>query len=490
MLRSISLDEIYESLTVENPWWSSRDGGGRVGAFPERAYLPAFRALVEQASVNRSVILLGPRRVGKTVMILQVILGLLNGGTSGSDILYISLDRPLYNGLTLEAIVRAHVDRTPSQARRRYFFFDEIQYVRDWERDLKSLTDLYPDFRFVASGSAAAALRAKSNESGAGRFTDFLLPPLTFDEFIHFQTERNESLLRLNQYASDRFERPEALRPIDLAYLNLLFEKYLTFGGYPEAVLSDHVQKNLDRFVREDIVEKVLLRDLPSLYGIHDTRELNSLFTTLCYNTAQEVSLDSLSKTGAISKNTIKRYMEYLEAAFLIKTVTRIDQSAARFQRQTTFKVHLTNPSLRAALFRPIGQDDPEFGALAETAVMSQWFHSPNRSPLYYARWDKGEIDIVNLDDLQPSWFVEIKWSDRHATRPAELATVASFIRRHERTLEDCAVTTRTSFGHLSLGGRDVNLLPTAVYCWMVGRNSVSARLDDQAEFDFSDPDI
>ena len=66
-------------------------------------------------------------------------------------------------------------------------FLDEIQYLADWERHLKAFVDAHPDVRCVASGSAAAALRLKSVESGAGRFTDFLLPPLTFYEYLDLQ---------------------------------------------------------------------------------------------------------------------------------------------------------------------------------------------------------------------------------------------------------------------------------------------------------------
>jgi len=76
--------------------------------------------------------------------------------------------------------------------------------------------------------------------------------------------------------------------------------------------------------------------------------------------------------SSGVAKNTIKRYVEYLEAAFLIKVVHRIDESASRFRRARTFKVYLTNPSMRAALFAPVGADSPEVGALAETAVFSQ----------------------------------------------------------------------------------------------------------------------
>lgn len=58
---------------------------------------------------------------------------------------------------------------------------------------MKSLVDTYKNDKFVGSGSAAAALKMKSNESGAGRFTDFMLPPLTFKEYICFKTGKIDS---------------------------------------------------------------------------------------------------------------------------------------------------------------------------------------------------------------------------------------------------------------------------------------------------------
>ena len=57
------------------------------------------------------------------------------------------------------------------------------------------------------------------------------------------------------------------------------FIHYLNFGGYPEVVLSEKIQGDMGRYVKNDIVDKVLLRDLPSLYGIKDVQELNRFFT-------------------------------------------------------------------------------------------------------------------------------------------------------------------------------------------------------------------
>jgi predicted AAA+ superfamily ATPase len=64
--------------------------------------------------------------------------------------------------------------------------FDEVQYLPKWEIHLKSLVDSYPAYQFIAIGSAAAVLKLKSKESAAGRFTDFLLPPFTFSEYLAF----------------------------------------------------------------------------------------------------------------------------------------------------------------------------------------------------------------------------------------------------------------------------------------------------------------
>lgn len=99
-------------------------------------------------------------------------------------------------------------------------------------------------------------------------------------------------------------------------------------------------------------MDKVLLRDLPSLYGIQDVQELNAFFSTLLYYSRTEVSLDAISKNSEVNKNLLNKYLEYLEAAFLIGLVHRIDDNAKRFHRANFYKVFLTNPSLRSALFR------------------------------------------------------------------------------------------------------------------------------------------
>lgn len=232
---------------------------------------------------------------------------------------------------------------------------DDIQYLAGWEQHLKAFVDTHPQVKCVVSGSAAPALRLKSIESGAGRFTDFTLPPLTFYEFLDLR-----DIDGLVEHEAD-----SRYRLIDIEGLNRHFIDYLGLGGYPELISSSASLSEFSRQVCAEIVDNVLLRDIPSLYGIQDTQELNALFASLAYNTAREVSLEDLSRSSGVTKPTLRRYLEYLEAAFLIKVVHRIDYDARRFRRAARFKVYVTAPALLSALFGPVPADEVALRAVA-----------------------------------------------------------------------------------------------------------------------------
>jgi len=215
---------------------------------PRRGYFLEFQNAVTDTSVRRALVLMGPRRVGKTVMVYQSIRALLDAGVEGARILYLSLETPVFTGLPLEKLLNyfremhGHGRTAPL-----YLYFDEIQYLRDWEVHLKSLVDSYPDCRFVATGSAAAALRIKSQESGAGRFSDFILPPLTFAEYLSF-IGREKELIETKSSKDQLGGREYACR--DIVALNEEFVKYLNFGGYPEAVFSESIRSNPAQYIK------------------------------------------------------------------------------------------------------------------------------------------------------------------------------------------------------------------------------------------------
>lgn len=470
----VSEKEIESRLRLDNPWWQT--GGGiepEYRGFPRRAYLGDFSNLVRE-EVTRAVVLLGPRRVGKTVLVYHAIQELMDKqGVSGRDIMYVSLETPLYTGLSLESVVNRfqRLFQRP-EGTRLFVFFDEIQYLKGWEVHLKSLVDSFRGIRFVATGSAAAALKTKSAESGAGRFTEFVLPPLTFAEYLRF-VGREDALIR------DVSGEGDVLRYAteDVHGLNDAFIDYLNFGGYPEAVFSEVVRQNPRRYIKSDIIDKVLLRDLPILYGITDIQELNSLFNTLAYNTGQELSIEDLSQTSHVAKNTLVKYLEYLEAAFLIRRMRRVDQDAAHFKRATTFKVYLTNPTMRAALFGPVDEHHEAVGNLVESAVFSQWLHNAAFvDSLYYSRWRSGEVDLVSLDAQQrPRFAVEVKWSDRPFDDPKAIKGLLEFAKKHKLGRMPM-VTTLSKSGIQEMMGVKVEFMPCSLHCYTVAKNTLARR--------------
>ncbi len=468
--------QIMDRLRVDNPWWTEGEIPSYFSQMSPRLYLDIFQPLVEETDPKRALILMGPRRVGKTVMMLHAIQRLIDNGVSAQNIIYVSVETPIYTKIYLEQlfVLACRILGKENTREQMYVFYDEIQYLKDWEVNLKSLVDTYRNVKFVASGSAAAELKMKSNESGAGRFTDFHLPPLTFYEYIHL---KGYASLMVPLSIEWKGEKVDVYDTVDIVRLNELFVDYVNYGGYPEVVFSDKIRENPGLFVRHDIIDKVLLRDLPSLYGIHDVQELNSLFTMIAYHSGSQFSYESLSQESGVKKDTLKKYINYLEAAFLVKMVRRTDDTARNYKRETQFKIYLANPSLRCALFQPIKEGDEEVGNMMETAVFAQWIPR-QEAEIRYANWrqgkKQGEVDIVGLDVARqkPLWAVEVKWSDRFSDNPQELVSLRFFMDRNH--LNYAIITSKSQMKRISIDKKNLQFIPTSCYAYIVGQRTIN----------------
>jgi predicted AAA+ superfamily ATPase len=475
---AIPKEKIQERLRFENPWWETGTASAGIKELPKRLYFKQFYPLLTASTVKRAVIVVGPRRVGKTVMMHHAIDALITEQVAPpGKVFYIGIDNPVYINLSLDDLLKQSLLASGSDKPEGCFvFFDEIQYLRDWERHLKVMVDSYPETKFVVTGSAAAALQAKSTESGAGRFTDFLLPPLTFQEFLHLQgfihllkpTEVNYGGSKLPFFSA-----------VNIKQLNELFFQYINYGGYPEVIFAEGIKENMARFIRNDIIDKVLLRDLPALYGIKDVQELYRFFAHLAYHSGKEFSPEKLSKDSGLDKVSLKKYLEYLESAFLIKVLHKVDEKASSFKRITAYKIYLTNPSLRTALFSPVVATDDEAGNMVETAIIAQWMHRDNLN-LRYARWkqgrSEGEVDLVNLDSLQqkPTWAIEIKWSNRYVEKPNELKSILEFCSNNN--LKAAVITTIDKEQQIDIKDVQLAYFPAAVYAYIVADNTLKQK--------------
>src|SRR5260370_30933502 len=128
----ISPEDIIRRIRSENPWW---EGDQTINPFFQdmrrRPYFELFFPLAKAKSVRRAVVLMGPRRVGKTVMIHHTIKALLEEGVPPRSIFYVSVDHPIYSGLGLEDLLDSYRESSGVNYKSEhvYVFFDEIQYL-------------------------------------------------------------------------------------------------------------------------------------------------------------------------------------------------------------------------------------------------------------------------------------------------------------------------------------------------------------------------
>ncbi|BFR47239.1 ATP-binding protein [Nitratidesulfovibrio sp. HK-II] len=483
MSHALPRADVMGRLAADNPWWSDELARPFAAELPQRDHFAPFFELAADCALHRAVVLMGPRRVGKTVLLHQVVDNLLKQGAERRQILFATLDAPAYTGLELLEFVELAAELAGfDPSRPGWVIFDEIQYMQNWEHGLDALAARWPALRCTACGSAAPALRRMGDAEAAGRFAVYMLPPLSFAEF-----------LRLS--GGQRRDMKQLFTPERMGELNELLVRYMNFGGYPEAVVSERVRSDMTRFLRSEIIDRVLCSDLPGLYGISDVQELNRLLAVLALNSGREVTLEDLRGESGIAVNTLKRYLDYLEAAFLVVRLRRIDDAGRRFRRDRSFKVYLANPSMRTALFAPItGPDDPALQPLLETAVVGQLLCSPALSSnTCYARWDGGDVALVGLHPVhgKPVLAFDIRWSDegiatgngrcgvRNDAAAAEDATRASrkaggngsgaaplrplfeFARRHN--VRKAYVTTRSTFTVGVQGNTEFSYLPAGM---------------------------
>ena len=466
----MSLDNriLINRIKEDNTWWVHNQIPF-YNEFSKRRYYSGFYDLVTQKFPHRAVVLMGPRRIGKTVMMYQAIQNLIDTGIDPKKIFYFSLDTPIYTNISLEELIENGLSVYQESKEDAYFFFDEVQYLKDWEVHLKSLVDKNRKTKFIVSGSAAAALRMKSVESGTGRFTDFFLPPLTFAEYI----DLNKYDYLLNEISVEYHGPRRFFKTDEINIFNQHFIDYINFGGFPEIALNTDKVKNPERVIQKDITEKVIMKDLPGLFGIENILELQQFFNVLSFRTGEILDYKSVSQETNSDNKTIKKYIKYLESAFLIKILHRVDITAKRFKNITQFKVYLTNPSLYTGLFGRISADDERFPHLVETAVYAQYLHREHEY-LRYANWkkgrDEGEVDLIEVSRnfQKVHWAVEVKWSDS-----PKVNKLKQFMEKNK--LKKGIVTSKTKFEDYN----DLLIVPNSIYTYVVSKNALD-KLDEE----------
>ena len=200
--RPDNIPTIKEILAPYNSWWEN--GEVKTEIFRRPVFHKIYKDLL---SLKQIISITGPRRVGKTTLLKQLIQSLIREGHAKSnEIIYFSFDDPLLLEPSIgerffdELMKWADVTHKSETV---YFFFDEIQKFERWELYLKKYYDLGFAVRFVVSGSASSPIFRKSRESLLGRIKDSHLLPFSFKEYVYFHKSEDQELLDVVARAHD-----------------------------------------------------------------------------------------------------------------------------------------------------------------------------------------------------------------------------------------------------------------------------------------------
>ena len=473
----IRKENILKVLTAFNPWWKTGAVNPKMSKTYKRfAFHEAMKRL-DQTDIRRTVVLTGTRRVGKTTIQYQMIETLLARGVAPQKIVFISMDHPMLKLSGVNDVLECYHENIYAD-QDVYYFFDEIQYAQDWAKWLKTIYDMQPDTQVVATGSASPALIKGNQESGAGRWTVIQVPTMSFYEYCEIlDLDRPElpknfkatSMLHMTQQDRTRIM-------MQLSKVQNHFNRYLQVGGFPELALADN-DLMAQQAMREDVVDKVLKRDLPSLYNIRNATELERIFLYLCNVSSEIVSIEAIAKElSGVTRPTVENYIQYLESANLIYQSWPVDMAGKRVLKAKP-KIYIADAAIRNAVLMDdsLLTDPVEMGKIVETAVykhVAAFYYQKAASVGYFRGGKKNkEIDIVVDYHNAGNILIEVKYregapiSDDDAI--AELCADASAAIVVTKAASDFGV-------HNTKSGKDMLRIPAFAFLYLLGHAEIN----------------
>lgn len=402
-----------------NDWWTTE----KVRANLLKPYKrPLFHEILRYMDDRQIILVYGLRRVGKTTLFYQLIQHLLDEGVDPGNILYFSFD---LTKAEIEDVLRTYeqekLRRNFDTAERIFVFFDEIHKTENWQNELKIFYDLYPNIKFFICGSASINIQKRATESLAGRVYDFMLKPLSFKEFLKLKGVEVE------------FDEWQIYERRVLP----LFHDYLLKGGFPE-IVEERSEEKIKNYLRNNVIERIILVDLPAEFGIKDMELLKTLVELVARNPGLRINYDALARDLKRSKPTIINYISYLEYALILKLVRNLRPGFMATSRKMR-KAYPNNVAFSHIFAAP-----EDIGKVIETAVLQEL------DAEYYFRDNTTEIDFILKDGkIVP---VEVKYGKVELKR---------FLRALDKIELDYGfVITRDIYKEEEINGKRIFMMP------------------------------
>jgi predicted AAA+ superfamily ATPase len=330
---------------------------------------------------GKVIILLGPRQVGKTTLLKEIIKG-------RADALWLNADEP---------DIQALFENATSTRLKNYFgnhkivVIDEAQTLKDVGVKLKIIFDAMPEIQVVATGSSAFEIKNKTNEPLTGRKWQFQLFPFSFSELVDYNGLLDE----------------KRLLPVRLVY-----------GSYPEIVLNSGEEKERLKL----LTDSYLYKDILMHEGLKMPDKLVHLLQLLAFRIGTEINYNNLSKELRIDNSTVEKYIQLLEDSFIIFRLKALSRNHSKELKKGRKIYFVDNGVVNALLGNfNLPENRADIGALWENYVVSEVYkkyHYENRWVNFYF-WrtqDQQEIDLV-IEENQEFHAFEIKWNKNAKAR-------------------------------------------------------------------------
>lgn len=372
---------LWSVSASHNLWWTNPDGWEARDQDLREARLNAIRHYnprpLDDIQAGSLYLLIGPRRSGKSVSIKRAIANLIRSGIAATRITFCPCE-----GLTaqdLRRMIKLATDVTPGVAEAdRYWFFDEITYVRDWVDTLKQLRDqtALREGCVVATGSSAAKLREAQGGLGGREGTAGgvrLQLPMAFRDFVRELYAELAAALPAETIALGDLQTDQAahyLRPLAVFVdeISIAWERYLHIGGFPRAVVDGLTGTD----VREGTANSlwnILVGDVLHVGSMSD-RDVKALIRRLVESMGSPLSVSGIAETLNIgSRNTIVDRIDRL-CASLYSWRASTSHDGVRAVQGGQSKLYFIDPLVtRLPTFRDARLQEPDITYLSEQQV-------------------------------------------------------------------------------------------------------------------------
>jgi predicted AAA+ superfamily ATPase len=347
--------ELDELLPFLNEWWAT----GKVNPKRSRVYhRPQFDDLVKLLDYQQITLITGLRRVGKTVLMMQLVEFLIGKFDNPKSVLYFSFDEKVSD---LIPVLEAFQKKTGVKWKdeKVFVFFDEIQKLRDWSSKIKILYDTFPNVKLIVSGSGSLQLEADAAQNLAGRYFLKEVKLLSIKEFNEIKNN-----VKLSDYELCKRD------------LELDFDDFVR-KPFPEIVSFADELMVLD-YIKENVISKIIRVDLPDAFDRVNVQLLETLLEFFYKEPGMILNVDSLSKSLRVHKTILERHIHYLEFSKLIRTVKNFRMSSLSESRKLK-KVYPYNISLVFAFNRFVDKGKVLESVVADRLNAERYWREGNK---------------------------------------------------------------------------------------------------------------